>query len=124
MNRRPMRLFIAVGTGSDPLCARLAGDEGIVAERGESAAETLRAVQRGDYDVVVIGPRVAASERDMLCRELRRASPSPPVLAITADSISSERVAALDAGADDCVSEPLEVVELLARLEALVRRSR
>ena len=56
------------------------------------------------------------------CRRLRRDGNSLPVLMLTARDAVSDRVAGLDAGADDYVVKPFALEELLARLRALLRR--
>ena len=58
-----------------------------------------------------------------LCAQLRRAANSVPVLMLTAKGMVADRVAGLDAGADDYLVKPFDTIELLARVRALLRRS-
>jgi two-component system response regulator MprA len=58
-----------------------------------------------------------------LCRRLRERGDRTPILMLTARHETSDRVAGLDAGADDYLVKPFEVAELFARLRALIRRS-
>jgi two-component system, OmpR family, response regulator MprA len=58
-----------------------------------------------------------------LCRELRAAGDRTPILFLTARDAVSDRVAGLDAGADDYLTKPFALEELLARLRALLRRT-
>jgi two-component system response regulator MprA len=86
-------------------------------------AEALAALEKDDTDAVVLDvmmPRVDGLE---VCRTMRRAGDRTPVLMLTARDAVSDRVAGLDAGADDYVVKPFALDELLARLRALLRRS-
>jgi two-component system, OmpR family, response regulator MprA len=91
----------------------LAGD-------GQQAMEVL-AMQRPDAMVLdVMMPRVDGLE---VCRRLRGIGDDLPILVLTARDAVSDRVAGLDAGADDYLPKPFALEELLARLRALLRRS-
>ena len=84
--------------------------------------EALQAVadQRPDAMVLdVMMPRMDGLET---CRRLRAAGDDLPVLMLTAREMVSDRVAGLDAGADDYLAKPFALEELLARLRALLRR--
>jgi two-component system copper resistance phosphate regulon response regulator CusR len=59
-----------------------------------------------------------------VCRELRASGSGVPVIMLTARDAVPDRVAGLDSGADDYLTKPFEVAELLARLRALLRRGR
>ncbi|HSZ30085.1 MAG TPA: response regulator transcription factor [Pseudonocardiaceae bacterium] len=92
---------------------QLAGD-------GQQAMEVL-ATQRPDAMVLdVMMPRVDGLE---VCRRLRGIGDDLPILVLTARDAVSDRVAGLDAGADDYLPKPFALEELLARLRALLRRS-
>lgn len=92
---------------------QLAGD-------GKQAMEVL-AAQRPDAMVLdVMMPRVDGLE---VCRRLRGTGDDLPILVLTARDAVSDRVAGLDAGADDYLPKPFALEELLARLRALLRRS-
>jgi two-component system, OmpR family, response regulator MprA len=92
---------------------QLAGD-------GQQAMEVL-AMQRPDAMVLdVMMPRVDGLE---VCRRLRGTGDDLPILVLTARDAVSDRVAGLDAGADDYLPKPFALEELLARLRALLRRS-
>jgi two-component system response regulator MprA len=92
---------------------QLAGD-------GQQAMEVL-ATQRPDAMVLdVMMPRVDGLE---VCRRLRGTGDDLPILVLTARDAVSDRVAGLDAGADDYLPKPFALEELLARLRALLRRS-
>jgi len=86
-------------------------------ERG--LAEALR----GAYDLVVLDIRLPGRNGFEICRELRRHSISVPVLMLTARGDVKDRVRGLKTGADDYLTKPFDVAELLARIEALLRRA-
>jgi DNA-binding response OmpR family regulator len=86
---------------------------------GETAANYLRFYS---YDVVVLDWRMPRlSGLDLLTR-LHRSGTGPPVLMLTARDTPADRIAGLDAGADDYLVKPFDFGELLARLRALQRR--
>lgn len=90
---------------------------------GERAEEVLRVES---FDAAIIDIGLPAMDGLELTRRLRRpdmASPSMPVLILTARDALQDRVQGLDLGADDYMLKPFELPELLARLRALLRRS-
>jgi two-component system, OmpR family, response regulator len=90
---------------------------------GERAEEVLRSES---FDAAIIDIGLPAMDGLELTRRLRRpdmASPSMPVLILTARDALYDRVQGLDLGADDYMVKPFELPELLARLRALLRRS-
>lgn len=91
-----------------------------LAADGQQALDAI-AGQRPDALVLdVMMPRVDGLE---VCRRLRNAGDDIPVLVLTAREAVSDRVAGLDAGADDYLAKPFALEELLARLRALLRRT-
>ncbi len=82
--------------------------------------EDLAAV--GQYDVIVLDLMLPDRDGVEVCRNLRRRSVKTPVLMLTALSGTDNKIAGLDAGADDYLTKPFEFEELLARLRALLRR--
>jgi two-component system OmpR family response regulator len=75
-----------------------------------------------DYDAVVLDVMLPDGDGFDLCRRLRAAGRWSPVLMLTARDAISDRVAGLDAGADDYLTKPFSLAELHARLRALIRR--
>jgi two-component system response regulator MprA len=86
-------------------------------------AEALAAVGRGGVGLIVLDVLMPGVDGLQVCRVLRGQGDRTPVLMLTARVRTDERVAGLDAGADDYLGKPFEVDELLARLRALVRRA-
>ena len=77
-----------------------------------------------DYDAVILDVMIPGRDGFEVCRELRASGSSVPVIMLTARDALQDRVAGLDNGADDYLTKPFEVAELLARLRALLRRGR
>ena len=75
------------------------------------------------YDLVVLDVMLPGKNGHAVCRELRAAGFRSPILMLTARDAIDDRVAGLDAGADDYLVKPFDFKELLARLRALARRS-
>ncbi len=76
----------------------------------------------GSYDLIILDVILPNLSGVDLCRKLRANNHPEPILMLTAQDTSSDKVAALDAGADDYVVKPFDLPELLARIRALSRR--
>ncbi|MCZ4495817.1 MAG: two component transcriptional regulator, winged helix family [Thermoleophilia bacterium] len=98
----------------------LAGYDVAVAEDGAECLDVLEA-KRPDAIVLDIGMPVLDGLE--VCRRLRAAGDRTPVLMLTARDEVGDRIAGLDAGADDYLAKPFDVGELKARLRALLRRA-
>ncbi len=85
--------------------------------------EALAAVDRGDVDAIVLDVMMPGIEGTGVARRLRQDGHDIPILMVTARDDVPDRVAGLDAGADDYLPKPFALDELLARLRALLRRS-
>jgi two-component system response regulator MprA len=85
-------------------------------------AEALAAVDADAPDVIVLDLMMPPPDGLEVCRRLRRAGNHTPILMLTAREAVGNRVEGLDAGADDYVVKPFALAELLARLQALLRR--
>ena len=101
---------------------RLEGYDVELASDGAEALERLDA-NGDDPDLVVLDVLMPNVDGLEVCRTLRRSGSRLPVLMLTARDEVSDRVAGLDAGADDYVVKPFALAELLARVRALLRRS-
>lgn len=92
----------------------------LTAMDGESAYR-IHQTQRPDLLILdLMLPRMSGLE---LCRKLRSEGVQTPILMLTARSEESDRVLGLDLGADDYVTKPFSVLELMARIRALLRRA-
>ncbi len=83
----------------------------------------LAAVAEHEPDVAVLDVMMPHVDGLAVCRKLRSDGIRTPILMLTARHETSDKVAGLDAGADDYLAKPFEMEELLARLRALIRRS-
>lgn len=75
-----------------------------------------------DYDAVILDVMLPGRDGFEVCRELRATGSTLPVIMLTARDALQDRINGLDTGADDYLTKPFEVAELLARLRALLRR--
>ena len=91
-----------------------------VAENGRTAFEQALG---GDFDLRVLDVAVPGKNGFDVCRELRAERSALPILMLTAKSQPLDKVLGLKLGADDYLTKPFEMDELLARIEALLRRS-
>jgi two-component system response regulator MprA len=92
-----------------------------VATDGQQALDAIASGSRPDAMVLdVMMPRLDGLQ---VCRQLRGSGDDLPILVLTARDLVSDRVAGLDAGADDYLPKPFALEELLARLRALLRRT-
>jgi two-component system, OmpR family, response regulator MprA len=101
---------------------RLEGYDVELAPDGAEALEHLEGDGAG-VDLVVLDVLMPNVDGLEVCRRLRRGGSRLPVLMLTARDEVADRVAGLDAGADDYVVKPFALAELLARVRALLRRS-
>src|SRR2546422_10487602 len=90
-----------------------------IAESGEKALELGTDVP---YDAILLDVRLPGLSGVEVCRELRQQGVEAPILMLTARGLVEQRVEGLDAGADDYLTKPFVLAELLARVRALVRR--
>jgi two-component system response regulator MprA len=91
----------------------LAGDGG----------DALRALGDGSYDAVILDVSMPVLDGLEVCRRVRAGGDRTPVLMLTAREQVDDRVAGLDAGADDYLTKPFALRELMARVRALLRRA-
>jgi two-component system, OmpR family, KDP operon response regulator KdpE len=91
------------------------------ATTGEEALQRLRMV---DYDVVLLDINMPGMGGMETCRRIAQQDPGLPIVVLTVRDEESDKVDALDAGADDYVTKPFQIRELTARLRSAVRRSK
>jgi two-component system alkaline phosphatase synthesis response regulator PhoP len=97
--------------------------EGYFVSTCKDGLQGLAQALRGSFDLLVLDVRLPGRNGFDVCRELRRHSVNVPVLMLTARGGVKDRVKGLKIGADDYVTKPFDVAELLARMEALLRRA-
>jgi two-component system OmpR family response regulator len=104
------------------LLRRALRGEGVAADVAVRGEDALWMAASTRYDAVVLDLMLPGIDGIETCRRLREAGVWTPVLMLTARGRLADRVAGLDAGADDYLAKPFELPELMARLRALVRR--
>jgi two-component system, OmpR family, response regulator MprA len=97
--------------------------EGYQTEMVEDGPSALGAHAQRPADAIILDVAMPTMDGLEVCRRLRAAGDYTPVLMLTARAAVNERVAGLDAGADDYLVKPFALEELLARIRALLRRS-
>jgi two-component system alkaline phosphatase synthesis response regulator PhoP len=91
-----------------------------VAKDGEAG---LSLANSEEFDVIILDVMLPKKSGFDVCRDLRAAGKRTPILMLTAKGETIDKVLGLKLGADDYLSKPFEMMELLARVEALMRRS-
>lgn len=97
--------------------------EGYTVATAADGIAALSAVQEERPDAVILDLGLPKLDGLSVCRKLRGAGNSVPILVLTAREATNDRVTGLDAGADDYLPKPFALEELLARLRALLRRT-
>jgi two-component system, OmpR family, response regulator len=105
------------------LVARGLREEGHAADVASRGEDGLWMANSAPYDAIVLDVMLPGLDGFATCRRLREQGTWAPVLMLTARDAVTDRVAGLDAGADDYLVKPFSFSELLARLRALVRRA-
>ena len=96
--------------------------EGYAVRTAPDGRSALAEVERARPDLVLLDVLMPGLDGLTACRRLRAQDPHLPVLMLTARDLTGDRVAGLDAGADDYLAKPFELDALLARVRALLRR--
>jgi DNA-binding response OmpR family regulator len=96
--------------------------EGHAIDLAQTGEEALDWIDAANYDAIVLDIMLPGISGLEVCRTIRKRSVQTPILLLTARDAVPDRVAGLDAGADDYLIKPFAFPELLARLRALARR--
>ncbi|HEV2387455.1 MAG TPA: response regulator transcription factor [Candidatus Acidoferrales bacterium] len=110
---QPVASFISKGLAAEKYQVDLAAD-------GEQA---IALAEKHDYDLVILDVKLPKFDGFTVLRKIRESKPDLSVLFLTASAQVSDRVKGLDLGADDYLTKPFSLNELLARVRALSRRS-
>ncbi len=97
--------------------------EGYKFESCSTGPEGERLAMTGDYSVIILDVMLPGKDGFSVCRSLREAGIQTQVLMLTARSQLDDKVSGLSLGADDYMTKPFEIRELLVRIEALRRRA-
>lgn len=98
-------------------------EQGYAVDAAYTGKEALDWADAAPYDLILLDILLPEMDGLAVCRELRQRGNRTPVLILTARDAVDDRVAGLDAGADDYLVKPFALKELLARLRALTRRT-
>jgi two-component system, OmpR family, response regulator len=98
-------------------------EAGYAVDTASDGREGLFKAQGGEYDALLLDLMIPRLDGWALLKTLRAGGNSVPVLVLTARDALPDRVRGLDTGADDYLTKPYELQELLARLRAVIRRS-
>ena len=101
---------------------RLRG-EGYVVETAADGADGLDKARGLGFDLIILDVMLPDTSGLDVCRDIRRARISTPIMLLSARSQTIDKIVGLKLGADDYVTKPFEAAELLARIEALLRQA-
>jgi two-component system, OmpR family, alkaline phosphatase synthesis response regulator PhoP len=96
--------------------------EGYVVEFAVDGREALDKATRMPFDLIILDVMLPIGNGFDVCRDIRREGLATPILLLTARDQTAEKVLGLKLGADDYVTKPFDTLELMARIEALLRR--
>lgn len=105
------------------LLKRALEDEAYEVDVTNTGTDGLEYALTNGYDGIILDVMLPDRSGVEVCRELRRSGRGTPILMLTALSGTDQKVQGLDAGADDYLTKPFEIDELLARVRSLLRRS-
>jgi two-component system alkaline phosphatase synthesis response regulator PhoP len=98
------------------------GSEGYMVETASDGDAGLASAATGSYDLIVLDVMLPGMNGFDVCRGIRQRGVTTPILMLTARGQVVDKVVGLKLGADDYLTKPFETIELMARLEALLRR--
>ena len=99
------------------------GDEGYAVEHAADGHAGLRERERGQWDALVLDLMLPGVDGLEICRRARAMTRYTPIIIISARSSEVHRILGLELGADDYLAKPFSVMELVARVKALLRRT-
>lgn len=106
----------------DPLHEALARS-GHVVDAVEDGPTARWLMGEKEYDLLIFDWMLPGEDGIVLCQHYRQSGKTAPILMLTAKDTTADKVTGLDAGADDYLVKPVDIIELLARVRALRRRS-
>jgi two-component system alkaline phosphatase synthesis response regulator PhoP len=99
------------------------GSEGYTVLTAEDGETGLSLALQESFDLIILDVMLPRKNGIDVCRELRQHALHTPIMMLTARGMLTDKVVALKLGADDYLTKPFEMLELLARVEALMRRA-
>jgi len=104
------------------LLTRYLGEQGFAVKGAESGAVMDKLLLREPYDLIVLDLMMPGEDGLSICRRLRAAEPGQAIIMLTAKGDEIDRIVGLEMGADDYLPKPFNPRELLARIQAVLRR--
>lgn len=98
--------------------------EGYAVDTAVNGATGFEQARKGNYDLIILDLNLPLKDGLQVCHDLRREGKNVAVLMLTARDSIADKIIGLKSGADDYMTKPFESAELLARIEALFRRTR
>ena len=98
------------------------GEAGLHVTHEEDGVRGLTRALQDDWDMILLDLSLPRCDGLDICRQVRECNPATPIIVVTARGEEAERVLGLESGADDYVTKPFSVSELVARVNALFRR--
>jgi DNA-binding response OmpR family regulator len=92
-------------------------------EMAADGEEGLRLANRGEHDLMILDVMLPKKSGLDVCREIRKSGTRTPIIMLTARGQEIDKIVGLKLGADDYVTKPFSFMELLARVEAVLRRT-
>ncbi len=99
-------------------------EEGYMVDLAGDGAEALFKLDINEYDLVILDLMIPKVDGIAVCRKIREEDTNIPIVILTAKDSIEDKVAGLDAGADDYLAKPFSFEELCARIRALLRRGK
>ena len=96
--------------------------DGMDVEAAYDGEEAFHMIQAGDYDIVILDVMLPGMDGIQVCQQVREFS-SVPILMLTAKGEDMDKILGLEYGADDYMTKPFNILELKARIKAILRRS-
>ena len=97
--------------------------EGYEVKCAEDGEEALEQIKKDDYDLIILDVMMPKMSGFDVCKAARKIGIETPIILLTAKGEEIDRVLGLELGADDYVTKPFSLRELLARIKAILRRS-
>jgi two-component system OmpR family response regulator/two-component system phosphate regulon response regulator OmpR len=104
------------------LLTRYLGEQGFAVKNAENGSAMDKALAREAFDLVVLDLMMPGEDGLSICRRLRAAEPQQAIIMLTAKGDEIDRIVGLEMGADDYLPKPFNPRELLARIQAVLRR--
>ncbi len=97
--------------------------KGFVVDDVENGEEALSKIELNRYDCILLDLNIPQKDGIQVTKELRKAGNSSPIIMVTARSQIYDKLEGFDSGADDYITKPFDMKELVARINAIIKRS-